>query len=324
MTRKSPARISATRLFKPAEIRPPASGLTPALLLALQAFDAAYRLASFRAAADALHLTPSAVSHRIRHLEQLIGDSLFTRAHRAVQPTSAGRTLAAATGRAFAELARAVSSKDAPGPNTRLRLAVVPTFETAWLIPRVARFLEAHPAVELVIERVSRGIDFDNEPYDAAICGGAGDWPGLRAVPLMRIFTTPICMPEMAQRLVLRDAADLCRATLIHVTSYPLAWRSWFEFAGCAETVPRQTIWVDSFGSAQQAAERGIGVALGLAPLIEESVAGGRLACPLAPRNPTGDYWFVHRPLDERNPALRAFKQWLLASIADEQAATPR
>src|SRR5580704_13370583 len=97
------------RLLRPARPAPAAAGLKPALLLALQAFEAAMRLGSFKAAATALHLSPSAVSHRISNLERALGDRLFTRAHRAVQPTRSGVTLAATTGRAFADLLRATA-----------------------------------------------------------------------------------------------------------------------------------------------------------------------------------------------------------------------
>src|SRR6185295_10690047 len=99
--------VSPPRLLRAARSLPAASRLKPALLLSLQAYDAAVRLNSFKAAAEALHLTPSAVSHRIRNLEQAIGGPLFTRRHRAVQITPAGRALADATGRAFADLLRA-------------------------------------------------------------------------------------------------------------------------------------------------------------------------------------------------------------------------
>lgn len=306
------------KLLMAAEQKPAVAGLTRANLLALQAFEAAYRLGSFRAAADALHLTPSAVSHRIRNLERLIGDELFIRANRAAKPTAAGKTLASATGRAFSELARGLALKDAPGTRTRLRVAVVPTFKAAWLIPRIGRFMSAHPNVELVIESVSRGIDFDNEPFDAAICGGAGEWPGITAVPLMKIFTTPICTPAMLKHLKLRQPADLHHATLIHVTAYPLAWPVWFSHAGMEEVNSKGSIWVDSFGAAQEAAECGVGVALGLDPLFVEREDRGLLVRPLPTRKPTGDYWFVHRPIDERNPALRAFKQWIITTLAAE------
>lgn len=309
--------IATAGPLKAVESAPPAASLTPAVLLALQAFEAAFRLGSFRAAAEALHITPSAVSHRIRRLEGLVGQALFFRTHRTATPTPPGRAMAAITGRAFAELARAAAAAEAQETRARLRVAVVPTFATTWLIPRLAAFTAAHPGIELVIESVTRAIDFDNEPFDAAICTGAGDWPGLSAVELMKIHTTPVCTPPLAADLRLEAPADLARATLIGVTTFPLAWPSWFEEAGAPEVKPRRAIWFDSFGAAQEAAESGVGVALGLHPLFVGREAAGALCRPIPVQLSSGSYWLVHRPLDERSPALRTFKRWLQAAATE-------
>src|SRR5229473_3917750 len=115
---------SPPRLLRAARSLPAASRLKPALLLSLQAFDAAVRLNSFKAAAEALHLTPSAISHRIRNLERAVGSVLFTRAHRTVEVTPAGRALATATGRAFGELERATTPLAGAQASLRLRLNV--------------------------------------------------------------------------------------------------------------------------------------------------------------------------------------------------------
>src|SRR5262245_382244 len=260
----SVAQTPLARLLRAAEPRPAAVHLTPAMLLALQAFDAAYRLGSFRAAAHALHLTPSAISHRIRSTEKVVGERLFARSHRTVSPTRAGRTLAEATGRAFGELARITQVGESHGVRRRLRLAVATTFATSYLIPRVADFMSGHPDIELVIENVAREVDFDNEPYDAAINSGSGDWPELAATELVRIFTTPVCTQKLKQRLRLKEPADLQRASLIYVTTYPLAWPLWLERVGLRELQPVQSLWVDSFSAGVEAAREGAGVALGL------------------------------------------------------------
>jgi LysR family glycine cleavage system transcriptional activator len=316
----SVAQTPLARLLRAAEPRPAAVHLTPALLLALQAFDAAYRVGSFRAAAHALHLTPSAISHRIRSLEKLIGESLFTRRHRTVTPTRAGRALAEATGRAFGELARiAPMGESQAGMQKRLRLAVATTFATSLLIPRIADFMRGNPDIELVIENIAREVDFENEPYDAAINSGSGEWQGLSATELVRIFTTPVCTAGLKQRLKLREPSDLQRASLIYVTTYPLAWPLWLERAGLRELRPAQSLWVDSFSAGVAAATEGAGVALGLEPLFAEEEEAGQLVRPFSIRQPTGAYWLVHRPADARKPALRAFKRWLARSLAASQ-----
>jgi DNA-binding transcriptional LysR family regulator len=163
---RKPAQI-ATRRLRSAPPKIAAATLKPVQLLALQAFDVAVRSGSFKATAQALNVSASAVSHRIRNLEQTLGTALFVRTHRAIHPTVAGRTLAAATGRAFAELARTGLPTGSSAGRQRLRLKVFPLFASAWLIPRLAGFVAKHPDIDLAIETSSYAVDFDVEAYDA-------------------------------------------------------------------------------------------------------------------------------------------------------------
>jgi DNA-binding transcriptional LysR family regulator len=310
-------------LLKPARPLPAAAGLSPAVLLALQAFEVVIRLGSFKAAATALHISPSAVSHRIRMLERTLGEPLFTRAHREVRPTRAGTALAATTGRAFADLLRATAPTDSKGGRRRLRLAVAPPFTSAWLLPRVASFLAAHPEIELALETVSRSVDLETEPFDAAIRIGDGTFPGLTAVHLMDIGTTPVAGEALTRRLGPLQPTDLASAPLVHVSSYPLAWPLWFNGAGLGGTVGRQAIWVDTFGAAWEAAEHGLGIALGLVPLVDGARALRRL---FRFTLPTGALWFLHTGADRSQPVLRAFKRWLVSEFtqhADSEMIRP-
>ncbi len=307
---------SPPRLLRAARSLPAASRLKPALLLSLQAFDAAVRLNSFKAAAEALHLTPSAVSHRIRNLEKTIGGPLFTRKHRAVHITPAGRALSAATGRAFAELLRASEPLAGAQATSRLRLSVSPLFASAWLIPRVPAFMADHHEIELVIESSLQILDFDNDAVHAGVRVGDGNWPGLLVQHLMDLYATPVAAPALVRRLKLERPADIARAPMIHVASFPLAWSEWLRQAGAGPVKPKQTVWVDSFEAAAQLAERGAGVALGLVPLFAEREVTGRLCRPMPQRYATGAYWLVHRPEEQGNKALRVFKRWLTAELA--------
>jgi len=229
-----------------------------------------------------------------------------------------GKALAAVTGRSFADLVRATVPVAGAKSHRRLRIAVSPFFATHWLIPRLSKFMTAHPDIELVIENSSRTLDFANEPFDAAVRVGDGNWPGLTAVHLMEIRTTPVASATVAKRLKLRKPADLVRAPLIHVSTFPLAWPLWLEQAGVANMKPKQAIWMDTFGAALLAAEQGAGVALGLEPLFAEREQAGALRRPFAFSHPTGGYWLVHRPADGRNPALRAFSRWVLKELAED------
>ncbi|MFB9263481.1 LysR substrate-binding domain-containing protein [Bradyrhizobium erythrophlei] len=291
------------------------SSLRPAHLLALQAFDVAVRLGSFKEAAGMLNLSASAVSHRIRKLEAHLGVALFHRTHRAVRPTRAGEKLATATGRAFAALARAESSVEAAG-HRRLRLKVLPQFASAWLIPRLSSFLTQHSEIDLSIETSNRNVDFDTEMFDAGISFGPDKVEGVVAHHLMDVRTVPVGAPSLARRLNLRTAADLSRAVLIHVTTFPAAWPLWFKHAGETVPPPTRTISVDSFVAALQAAERGAGIALALEPFLGESERRGMIRRLLPVGHMTGSYWLVHPPGSQRNRALQTFKKWLLAELA--------
>jgi DNA-binding transcriptional LysR family regulator len=297
---------------------PAATRLRPALLLSLQAFDAAVRLGSFKDAADALHITPSAISHRIRNLEKAMGDTLFSRAHRAVEVTETGRQLAMATGRAFGELMRATTPLAGSEASRRLRLSLSSTFVTAWLVPRIGRFVASHPEIELSIENSHRLLDLENEPFEAGVRAGDGNWPGLVSQHLMDLHVTPVAAPAVVRELRLRQPADIARAPMIHVVSFPLAWPMWLRQAGAGAVKAKQAIWVDSFETALQLAESGAGVALGLAPLFAKRERLGLICRPIPMSHPTGAYWLVHRPQESGNPALRSFKRWLRSELAKD------
>jgi DNA-binding transcriptional LysR family regulator len=305
------------RRLRSAAPRIAAATLRPAQLLALQAFDVAVRLGSFKDTADALNLSASAVSHRIRNLEQALGAALFVRNHRAIEPTAEGRALAAATGRAFAELARAdLPAGGTPG-RQRLKLKVFPLFASAWLIPRLAGFVAKHPDIDLAIETSSYTIDFDVEAFDAGISVGDGSFAGLDALHLAPLKATPIATPALARRLKLREPRDLARAVLIHVTPFPGAWPRWLEHAGVGGLKPVRSIAVDNYVAAIQAAEQGAGVALGMSPFIAERERQGTICRPFSFQSSTGSYFLVHPPLARRNRALALFKRWLVAETAD-------
>jgi DNA-binding transcriptional LysR family regulator len=315
MKRARSGSVDARRLLRAVEPRIAAATLKTSQLLALQAFDVAVRAGSFKVAAERLNLSPSAVSHRILNLELALGVRLFVRGHRSVALTADGKRLAAATGKAFAELAREGTPAAGKAGRQRLRLKVLPMFGSAWLMPRLATFITRHPEIELALESSSRNADFDLEEFDAGISVGDGSFDGLTAHHLTDIRTTPIATPSLARQLRLRKPADLRRAALIHVTAFPAAWPLWLRHAGVPKLETEQTISVDSFVAAIQAAEQGLGVALGLEPFIAERERLGTICRPLPFAHPTGAYWLVHPRGAQRNRALRQFKDWLLAEL---------
>lgn len=288
-------------------------------LLALQAFELAARSGSFKAAAETLHITASAVSHRIAGLERALGERLFERGPRGVELSPRGRQLAANTGRAFGELARAMAHQAVGG--RRLRLSCVPIFASHWLLPRLGAFLAAHPEIELQVEASPRMADMEAGLVDAALRYGDGKWSDVSAERIMDLHMVPVAAPTLARRLKLRRPADLMRAPLIRVSPFGTSWTEWARGASldptCFEPRPSEAkgLQVDGMGASVRAAAHGLGVALVFDPLIDSEITSGALV-RVGPAVPArGQIWLVCRPRERSQPAIRALRRWLLAQV---------
>lgn len=280
-------------------------------LLALEAFDAAARTMSFKAAAAELNLTPSAISHRVKQLEQHLGLSLFRRMNREIRLTDAGQDYFNTVRRAFDQVADVSRRVGRSRRIEELRLSSVPIVAATWIIPNLAEFLDTQPALRLFVESSQRNADFARDAVDAAIRFGDGRWPGLSAVKITDIAMAPVCMPKLAQKL--KGPQDLRGQTLIHLSTFPDAWPMWLRAAGITGLGEGREIWVDNVAQTMEAAERGLGVALGVAPLIAPHLAEQRLVMPFAPMvKSQHGYWFVCRRADAEKPALQALRGWLL------------
>lgn len=289
-------------------------------LLALEAFDAAARSMSFKAAAAELNLTPSAISHRVRQLEQHLGLSLFRRLNREIRLTEAGQDYFGAVRRAFDQVAQASQRLGQPKQQEELRLSAVPHFAASWIIPRLEDFLNRQPGLRLYVESSTRNADFARDAVDAAVRYGHGRWPGLQATRLTGLSVAPVCAPRLL-KAGLKHPRDLRDHTLIQFSQFPQSWAEWLQAAGLGALKPKREVWVDSVSQALDAAESGLGVALGLAPLIGPKLQAGRLVMPFAPVLPLDlDYWFVCRRADADKPALAALRQWLLGLMAEAEA----
>jgi len=284
-------------------------------LLALQAFDLAARLGSFKAAGETLHITASAVSHRIAGLEKALGEKLFERLPRGVELAPAGRLLAATTGRAFADLSRAIARLG--GGSQRLRVSAVPIFATHWLLPRLGQFLAAHPRIELQVEASPRMADMETGLVDVALRYGDGKWPDVSAEKMMELRTVPVASPQLVRRLKLKTASDIARAPLIHVAPFGTSWTEWAGNAGLdADAFERNKgLQVDGMGASVRAAAHGLGVALVFDPLIEGEIGSGGLV-RVGPAMPArGQIWFACRPRERNLPAIRALRRWIVQEL---------
>lgn len=289
----------------------------------MQAFELAARTGSFKAAAEQLHITASAVSHRIAGLERQLGARLFERGPRGVVLAPAGHALASTTGRAFGDLSRALARQGSG--SRRLRVSAVPIFATHFLLPRIGQFIAQHPEIEVQVEASMRMADMEAGLIDVAMRYGDGSFPGVAAEKVMDLAAVPVGAPALIKRLKLRTPADLARAPQVRVSPFGASWAEWAEGAGldpeAFERKGQKSIQLDGMGQALRAAAHGLGIALGFEPLVDSEIASGALV-KLGPAVPTrGQIWFVCRPQDRGLPAIRALRRWMqgeLSAMKDE------
>ncbi len=292
----------------------------------LHVFEVAARLGSFAEAAEELGVTQSAVSRQVAVLEGYLGQPLFIRGRRGVTLTPAGEGYRQAVAPAFQAIAQATQRLRQAKEEAPLRLRVYATFAAKWLLHRLPGFQAAHPEVQVKLSHTVAPVDFrgrDRE-VDLAIQFGRGAWPGLHRRLLLPDVIQPVCAPNLLQgKLPLRQPTDLARHRLLISRYRRDDWRDWLVAIGLPD-LPRNGMEFTSSVLTYQAAEAGLGVAMGQIHLLGPEIAAGSLV-PLFERpleRPLGHYvvWPMDRP-PSRN--ARAFLAWLLQQIEGQPGGTP-
>lgn len=284
-------------------------------LSALRLFESAGRHLSFKAAADELHLTPSAVSHGIKGLESWLEVSLFVREHRSLSLSEAGAAYLPRVREALDCLVMATEALPGRGGSGRLSISVAPTFGQRWLVPKLAAFTKRHPDIEISLDTSHRHVAFPRDGVDVAIRMGSGDWPDVAAVCLAQEELVPVASPDVAREITGPD--DLAQHSLLHVTSANEDWAAWADLAGLDERAFSQGPRFDTLDMAFKAAAEGLGVAIGRLPLIAADLEAGRLAMLLGPPRPCGTgYWLITGQEALGRPAVAAFRKWIELEIA--------
>ncbi|GAA4323270.1 LysR substrate-binding domain-containing protein [Pigmentiphaga soli] len=285
---------------------------------ALTAFEAAARHGNFTRAAAELALTESAVSRQVALLESMLGLPLFTRVKQRVVLTPAGRAYAASAKAILDRIERETLGVMAHrGEQAALELAVLPTFASEWLIPRMSDFRLRHPHVEVSMGASAKMFLFEETAFDAAIHFGQSAWPGAAADRLFGERLLPVCRPGLADAD--GDPARLLRLPLLHSSTRPDDWARWFEQAGVADAAARamQGARFELHSMAISAAAAGHGVALMPDFLVRSAIDAGRLApAARAAIASEGAYYLVYPENRPQGAALQAFRGWLLAEAA--------
>lgn len=284
----------------------------------LPTFVAVAHARGMRAAAEALHLTHSAVSQQIRGLEQRLGFDLFLREGRRLVLTDAGRHLLAAAQGSIAQLeqARIEAAWRAQGAEQLLRVAIVPSFGQRWLMPRMGRWRERHPRLRLDLVASQQMADLPAANLHLAIRHGSGQWRGLRAERLLLSPRVVVGSPKAASRIRAAGPGALADQPLLGHASL---WRSWFAAAGIACRAEPVATFNDA-GMLLQAVEADIGLGLVRDVLAADALLDGRLvqlsnlALPEIPPHDGYDstaLWLAWREDLSDWPAVQAFRAWL-------------
>jgi len=289
-------------------------------LNALQVFEAAARHLSFTRAAEELSVTQTAVSHQIRRLEEELGVSLFHRQPRRLALTSVGRAWAAELSEIFARL-EAVNRQlrqRAQSVRPTVAVSVIPSFGSRWLVPRLGRFLDRHPEVDIRISASESLVDFTVEPFDLGIRYGSGKYAGLSVEKLAEDAWVVVATPALVKREKLRAPRDLERQTLLYDDDRE-DWGRWFEAQG--SMLPKSARYTQLSDSSMviEAALRGQGIALARWSLAADELSLGRLVLvfPKAPRLLTGKAYYLALPRENlRVPQVAAFRDWLRGEVA--------
>lgn len=276
-------------------------------LNALRAFESAARHLSLTRAAVELCVTPAAVSHQIKGLEERLGVALFRRVPRGLVLTNEGAALVPVLSQAFDAISGTLDRFMDGRFHGTLHVGVVGTFAVGWLMPRLDGFQALHPTVDLRITTNNR-VDLASEGLDLAIRFGDGSWHGTEALELFDVPMTPLCRPDLARAP--SHPRDLAGHVLLR--SYRAdEWPRWFEAAG-EPCPPLRGPTADTSLALAEMAAQGHGVALLPARLFASHLADGRLARPFAAETTAGSYWLVRLRSREPGPAMRAFRGWLL------------
>ncbi|MEQ8319768.1 MAG: transcriptional regulator GcvA [Rhodospirillales bacterium] len=290
-------------------------------LNALRAFEAAARHLSFTRAADELNVTQAAVSHQVKALEDQIGIMLFQRRNRQLILTDAGQTLLPDLIDAFDAMDSAVARVKRRDQAGILTVATMDSLAATWLMPRLGRFRDENPDIDIRLATSDVAADYARDGIDIGIRYGRGNWPGLIAEELLREDIFPVCSPELIRRAPgLNKPADLRHFPLIH-DDMTEDWNMWLNAAGLRDIDPTRGTGYTHSNLVIQAAINGEGVALGRGLLVADPIEAGKLVAPFdLALSAEYRYYVASTDANYDRPKVRVFREWLMREARETAA----
>jgi len=290
-------------------------------LKAISTFEAAARHESFKDAAKELSLTPSAISHQVKQLEQQVGVNLFHRLSGGLAITDAGAAYLKLLGPAFAEIDDATKQVMQLEYSDQLTIRSTPSFARKWLLDRLPDFLEKHEDIDVKVIATSELLDFRKKNIDIGIHYGQSTWPGSVVKPLLSERVLPMCSPALKDKPDgLRSIVDLYDFTLIHTERNLVTWKMWLAEQGVPIDKEFRGVYLDPSELAIEAAVRGVGVVLESDLLAATELEEGSLV-PAFDEAETqiASYYLVYPEDHMHIPKVVAFTDWI-ADMANKYA----
>ncbi|MDR7025679.1 LysR family transcriptional regulator [Pseudomonas peli] len=280
---------------------------------ALIAFESAARHQSFTKAAQELSLTQGAVCRQIAALEAFLNIELFRRSRRGVVLTEAGQSYARRVAGQLDAVERDTLAVMGQQGAMSIELAVVPTFGTQWLLPRLKDFQRLHPEITVNLTNRTRPFLFADTEFDAAVYFGDGDWSGTQAHLLMGENPMPVCSPALLAGQAALSAEQIASLPLLQQTTRPYAWRQWFNAQGVSTVRDMTGPRYELFSMLAQAAMHEMGVALIPPFLIRHELDEGRLVIAAPLSLPTDKAYYLMIPERKlESAALMLLRDWLV------------
>ncbi len=303
----------------------------------LLCFESAAKYASYTQAAQELSLTQSAVSRQVKQLEDFLGLTLFNRTRYGVELTHSGQQYFQAIKGHLLALERSTLELIAhKGLGGSLKLGVVPTFATRWLLPRLREFNTLHPEVTVHLETSTRPFLFSEQAFDAAVYTGTQaqvrNWPNTTALKLMLEDAVPVCAPQLItdffpEQLDVKGCLikplspeQVASLPLLQQTTRPEIWQEWFDVSGYNHPYAMQGQRHELFSMLAVAATQGMGVAIIPQFLIENELKNNELVIASDIGLQGSRAYYLVYSKDQNSPALDKFIAWLEVQVAAEQA----
>lgn len=288
-------------------------------LNALKMFEASARNLSFSGASEELFVTPSAVSHQVKALENFLGVELFHRSNRKVTLTTQGEQYLASVKHAFDEIEMATHRLSVTQGASVVQISVAPNFLIRWLMPRMSRFRALFPDVELQINASMGLLDFDRSSTDMAVYYGSGEWDDIEVEFLRKVMLVPVCGPGLLETgPPLEKPSDLANHTLIYVSKRTWEWDNWLKKAGVEFITPKGSMQLSSSQLTTAAAQENLGVALADQTLISREIESGKLVVPFdIPLDTKKAFYLVYRKHRPLTKGMEAFRNWLMDELQE-------